>query len=240
MPRMVMCCVLFALLVGRSTAEAQEEKLGEPLGKEGAQQKRPAEVLPPPSEVVTSGPVLPTATPVAAPGCTAIKPLEVIRTKPVQTLRVREVEVTTNRPTVKIDYRVEKRIIYDTVLKPCEVLKEVPVVTLRPCQVTDPHTGHCTTVMKPVTEMRVEKDTVFKLVVEPREVEVRVPYLTEGVEPVTRKNILIECKTDLEERRFVVPTPTTVVRDRHIINPCPSCVRGHHEGHHHHHHHHHP
>lgn len=161
-------------------------------------------------------------------GCPVPKILWVEKDVPIQRLEPREVITEIKRPTVKVEYRDEKRVITDTVFKPREVLREVPCTVLKPVTVTDSCTGHCTTTLEPCTEMKLVKETVFVPVCEERTVTVKVPFLKETEEIVKQKTILLELKTVLQKREYPVAVPGgEVPKDRWLAAPLP-CPCPHH------------
>ncbi len=184
----------------------------------------PEEKIPYPKEM-TPAPSIPLVlSPSCKEPCESTKILVGQHQIPVQVLEAREVTRVIKRPSHAIAYRKEKRIITDMVLKPHEVVKHVPCTTMELCTVTCPETGECKTIMKPVTRMVARKDTVYYSVPDQRVVEVDVPYLKPVIEEVPQRDILLEYKTHMETREFVVPVPGLVLPDRHIIAPrgCPT------------------
>jgi hypothetical protein len=152
----------------------------------------------------------------AGPGCEESHPsLNVLwmeQRVPVQVLVPREVVTEVLRPSYEIIYRLEKRTVTNVVMKSREVLREVPKTTMVPCTETDPHTGHCSTVLKPVVEMTVRKDVEFYAVPEEKVELVKVPYLREVEEKVRRKTVLLESLTEMQRRGYAVPVPGPEVR----------------------------
>ena len=221
-----LCVMVFIASCVVRTAWAQEEF---PQGQEFPMNPE-SEQLPPPSNT-SSGPYtsgMPITIPaMSEPSCTAIRPLPVVGLKSVQTLKAKTEVVIVKRPVLKIKYRNEERIIHETVLKPCEVVREFPFTTMKACSVTDPITGKCSTVLKEFTEIRTRKETIYKPVVKSRVISVRVPYLSEETEEVAQLNHFIECHKGLEERTYVISTPSSVIRDRHHVSPCPNCNHDH-------------
>ena len=200
-----------------------------------AQEGKPGETLPKPKS--TGTPLLYEGPP-CTKGCNGIKVLNVEQTKPVRVLIPREVTTTVKRPTLAVDYYKKKCVITEFELKPVKVVRKVPCTIMKPCKVVDPHTGHCSTVMKPFTEVKLREETVFQSVPVKREFEIKVPYLKEVEEEVPQRNVLLEYRTEMQSKTFIVPAPTTVLPDRYYITPQP-----HHPHHHevvpqHHHHHH--
>jgi hypothetical protein len=128
---------------------------------------------------------------------------------PVQVLVPRTVVTTERRCAVKIGYHIEKQKVVNIVMKRRLVPHEVPCTTLVPCTETDPYTGHTTTVMKPVVEMKVQNEDEFYAVPEVQEVEVKVPHLVRYEEEVPRKTIVLEYVTEMQKRGYAIPAPVT-------------------------------
>jgi hypothetical protein len=195
---------------------------GPVLAQEKREEVRPTEKtteLPPPKKLPQ--PSLPLAAPDCEPPHPSLNVLWLERQEPIHVLvpRVEVKEVT--RPTLKIVYRDEKRVVTDIVIKSREVLREVPHTVMVPCTETDPHTGHCTTILKPVVETTLRKDVEYYAVPEEHEVTVKVPYVGEGEETVVRKSILLECKTELQKHGYAVAVPgPEVLHDRWLMAPC--------------------
>jgi hypothetical protein len=102
----------------------------------------------------------------------------------------------------------------------------VPCTTMVPETVTDPCTGHCTTVMKPCVEMKLQKDVEFYAVAEEQVETIKVPYIKQIEEIVPRKTVLLEYRTDMQTRGYAVAVPgLPVPHDKWLIapNPCPDC-----------------
>jgi hypothetical protein len=195
------------------------------------------EKLPPPQEKsvekspVTEVPLAPAAD--CGHTCPGFKVLWVEKEVPIQRLEPREVVTLVRRPATVVADRVVKRAVTDVVLQPREVLKEVTCTTMQPCTETDPHTGHCTTVFKPVTECKVVKETVYVAVPVTREVDVTEPYLKQAEEIVEQKTVLWEYRTVMQKRGYPVAVPAgEVLKERWFVAPpCPqpeqACDGGH-------------
>jgi hypothetical protein len=156
------------------------------------------------------------------PGHPGLKILEIEQAHPVHIIVPREMITTVTRPSLAIAYREEKHEIIEFVLKPQEITRLVPCTTMMPCQETDPHTGHCSTVMKEITELKPQKETIFVSVPEKQVLVVKVPYLKEVTEDIPQRNILLEQRTVLQNDVAVMTVPTTVYPDRYLMTP-PSC-----------------
>jgi hypothetical protein len=162
------------------------------------------------------------------PPCGPFKVLWAEHDVPIQRLEPREVITEIKRPTYVIEYKEVKKQVTDIVIKTREVTREVPCTTMQPCTVTDPHTGHCSTVWQPVTEIKVVKEMECSSVPETREVTVQVPYLKQVEEIVPQKTIILEYKTVMQKRGCPVVVPGgAVLRDRWLVAE-PPC---HHDGH---------
>ena len=144
------------------------------------------------------------------------------RQEPIQVLVPREVVAPLPRKTVVVLYREEKRTVTNMVLRPREVKREECCTTLKPVAVTDPHTGQCTTVLQPVPETRVVRDTVYEAVAVKQVLVVRVPYLREIEEPVPQRTIVLEYQTELKKTGYPVRVPGgEVLKDRWFLAPKP-------------------
>jgi hypothetical protein len=149
----------------------------------------------------------------------SVKILWMEREVPVQVLTPREVIIPEKYPTLEVAYREVKRKVIEIVMKPREVTREVPCTTLQPCTVCDPHTGCCTTVMQPVTVMKLRKETVFYPAPEEREIVVKVPYVKEAEEIVPRRTVILEYRTEMQKRPSAVAIPGPVFGDRMLLAP---------------------
>jgi hypothetical protein len=158
--------------------------------------------------------------------CGGIKVLWAEHEVPIQRLEPREVIRTIKRPTFVVAYREEKRTVHDTVVKTRDVERLVPCTTMQPCTVTDPCTGHCTTVLKSVTEMKLVKDVECYSVPVTREVTVKVPYLKAAEEEVKQKMILVDTITVMKKEGCPVVIPSAPVpKERWFLAqpPCAPC-----------------
>ncbi len=177
------------------------------------------EMIPPPEEVA----------PPAGPDChhekahPGVKVLWLEHEHPIQVLVPREVITEQKRPTLEVFYREEKRKVTEMVVKEKQEPREIPFTTMKPCTEICPSTGHPITVMKPFTEMRTVKETVFCAVPEEREIIVKVPYIKEVEEVVPRKTVILEYKTELQKRPSAVAIPTVEYQPRWLIVPKPPC-----------------
>jgi hypothetical protein len=181
---------------------------------------RPAsaqDVIPPPPQEKQGekqGEKVPPPPPLAPlePGCDhghpGVKILWMERQVPIQVLTPREVVVPQKRPTLVVEFKPEKREITEMVLKPREVTREIPFTTMKPCVEVCPETGHCATVMKPCTEMRLVKDVVFYSAPVKRTIVVPVPFVKEVEEVVPTRTIILEYKTELQRRPGAISVPT--------------------------------
>lgn len=182
----------------------------------------PPEMVPPPEGV---------GAPLHAPGpdChhehshPGVKVLWLERDEPIQVLVPREVITEQKRPTLEVFYRDEKRKVTEMVVKEKQVPREIPFTTMKPCTEICPSTGHPITVMKPFTEMRTIKETVFCAVPEERDIVIKVPYLKEVEEVVPRKTVILEYKTELKKRPSALAIPTVEYKPRWLIVPKPPC-----------------
>ena len=170
------------------------------------------EVIPPPEKQPEKQPEkLPPLAPME-PGCDhahpGIKILWMERQVPIQVLRAREFIVPQKRPTLVVDFREEKRVVTEIVMKPREVTREIPFTTMKPCTEVCPETGHCTTVLKPCTEMRLVKDVVFYPTPVERPIIIRVPFVKEIEEIVPAKTTILEYVTELQRHPGAIGVPT--------------------------------
>jgi hypothetical protein len=224
-PRMLL--MLAGMLAGLTVPALAQEKLSAPAPVE----QPPPEKAPPPKE-------LPSPTPLVglpAPCCAecehpTLKILWMNYLLPVQRLVPRDVITTEKRSTLGVATRIEKRCVTEIVFKEQECVKEVPVCTMRPVTETDPHTGKCCTVLKPVTEKKLVKDKVFVAVPEQRIIDVAVPYLTPVEVAVPRRNILFEYRTELKPCGCPVAVPCGAewLPPRMMAVPPPPCPPPHH------------
>jgi len=173
-------------------------------------------------------PEAPPATPPVAPpieGCPrpcapVPKVLWYERDVPVQVIVPREVIQVDKVPTMDLGFREQKCKVTDMVMKPREVGREVCYTTLEPCVVTDPCTGQCSTVLKPVQRTRIQKDLEFVAVAVEREVIVQVPYLRQVDEFVPRKTVLFEYRTEMVKKGFALGVPSEAApQTRYLVTP---------------------
>jgi hypothetical protein len=178
-----------------------------PKGKEA--EKVPASELP-------AAPALPPLFP-ALPSpfdahCQPIKVLWVERDEPFPALTVREVQTEKKAKTLTLAYKEEKRICTEYVIKP----REVETVVSETVMVPDPSCsagGHCNPVLKPMTQTRLVKKTIFEAVPRTTTIVVRIPYLKEVEEVVTDKAILLEYLTEVRKCGYGLVVPD-------VPNPC--------------------
>jgi hypothetical protein len=181
------------------------------------------EKLPAPAEPIPTPPPAPVVEACPKPSCPVPQALWYERDIPVQILEAREVVQEDRVPTLAIVLHPEKRVVTDVVMKPREVTREVCYTALEPCTVTDPCTGECSTVLKPVPRTRVQKDLEFVAVAQERTVVVQVPFLKEVEEVVPRKTVLLEYKTVLEKKGFAVGIPGEAAPPtRYLVPPPPA------------------
>ncbi len=220
MKRTVVSLLTVGVLAWAAGAGGAQELVPSP------QEKGPriGEKLPPPEGVL---PPLLEGLPHAAPGCEhsspSVKILWMEREVPVQVLTPREVVVPEKHSTLEVAYRPVKRTVTDIVMKPREVVREVPYMKLEPCTVTDPHTGHCSTVMQPVPCTKLQKQTEFYAVPVTRTVVVQVPYLKEVEEIVPRTTLLLEYRTEMQKRPSALSIPGPDLGERRLLAPKPPC-----------------
>jgi hypothetical protein len=192
-----------------------------------AQEKQKPEVLPEPEQPHPAVPVQPAMPASCGADCArpGFKVLWVEREVPIQILVPREVITPVPSTTVEVAYRDEKRLVTEFALKPREVEKPVTVCTLKPVTVTDCHTGQCSTVMQPCTQVKMVKTTEFVAVPEEKAVVVKVPYLKLVEVTIPHKNILLEYRTDLRKEggAIRVPCPDLVPQERMLLAPKAPC-----------------
>lgn len=168
-----------------------------------------------------------TAPPPTPVGCERPCPMKILWVEqevPVQALVSREVVTEQRRRTMEIAYREVQRTVTETVLQPRVVEKKLTCTRLKPVSEKDPHTGCVTTIMKPVTEVQVVKETVYSAVSQPRVVTVKVPYLRPAEEIIPQKTILFEYRTEMRKREYPVVVPGgEVLKDRYLLAPPPPC-----------------
>jgi hypothetical protein len=118
--------------------------------------------------------------------------------------KLREVATTVPTMGLKIDFKVEKRMVCVTSLKPREEDRVVTSTTLVPETHIDPCT-HCQTITyRPVCQTKTVKVTVMDCVQETKEVLVRVPVLTPVESSVVVKRLALDVTT--------VPAVTTTYK----------------------------
>jgi len=175
------------------------------------------ELIPPPEKQAPEKPqaeketvTLPLAPP--EPDCDhghpGINILWMERQVPIQVLTPREIISPQKRPALAVEFRPEKREVTEIVLKPREVTREIPFTTMKPCTEVCPETGHCTTVLKPCTEMRLIKDVTFYPTPVERTLVVRVPYVKEIEEVVPARTVILEYVTELQRQPGAIGVPT--------------------------------
>jgi hypothetical protein len=146
------------------------------------------------------------------------------RQVPIHTLVPREVITPQKQKILEVRYRDEKCAVTEVVIKPREIQTPVTSCRMQPVTVTDPCTGHCTTVMQPVTEVKLVKETVFEAVPEKKELTVPVPYLKEVEIEVPARTLLLEQRTELRLEGYGVKVPGEVIpKDRVLVAPAPCC-----------------
>jgi hypothetical protein len=178
--------LLVAGVVLNTWAQAQEQP------REG--EKPPVTEKPP-----TPKPVPPPPCGVSAPpGCPNVKILWFDRFTPATVLEPREVITFETVPSLDVVYKIEKQVVEELVVKSREVQQPYTCTTYVPVKVTDPHTGHCTTVMEPRCETKMRTVTVWYAEPEKRELEVEVPYLDRFEDLLERRAILLEYRTELQ------------------------------------------
>jgi hypothetical protein len=197
-----------------------------------AQERQPLpEKLPTLPEPVPT-PAAPLAEDCHKPFCSVPKVLWYERDVPVHVLVPREVIREDKVPTLALGFRDEKRVVTDIVMKPIEVAREVCYTTLEPCVVTDPCTGHCSTVLKPVTRTRIQKDLNFVAVPVDRTEIVKVPFLRETDEIVARKTILLEYRAEMTKKGFAIGVPSEPApQPRYLVPPPPPAACPHDDHH---------
>jgi hypothetical protein len=167
-----------------------------------------------------SAPAEPCDAPCEKPG---LRVLWQEREIPLQRIVPREVITEQKTTTLEVAYREEKCVVTEVVFKPREVLKPVSRCVLRPVTETDPCTGKCCTVMKPVTEVQMVKDTEFVPVPEQRELVVRVPFLKEVEKVVPHRTVLLEWRNETRREGCPLVIPDVVPRERVLLAPKPCC-----------------
>jgi hypothetical protein len=183
MKRLLAVVVAAVALSAAMTARAQE---GDKPPPEGG-----AEELPKPQPV-------PDTPGIAAPGCPNVKILWYERMKVVPLLTPREEIVFEKYKTLDVVYKEEKKTVTDVVMKSRQVEELRPCTTMVPVQVTDPVTGHCSTVMEPHTEMKPRTVTIWYAEPTKREVAVMVPYVKEVEDLMPTRTILLEYTADVQ------------------------------------------
>ncbi len=189
-------------------------------------------VLPQPQAL--PAPSLPGGPIIDGPGChegkchpQGVKVLTGQESVKVRVIVPREVVTPVERPTLEIVYRDKKCLVTEYVYEPQEVLKKIPFTTMQPCKVVDPCTGKCHYVSKPVTEMRIQKEVVFRAVPKTREIVKKVPFLKETTEVVPQRNVFLEYQTSVEDRHFAIGLPgCRDPQDRYYMAPS-TCPKGH-------------
>jgi hypothetical protein len=175
------------------------------------------EKVPPPPPPKTEVPIEGCPRPCAP----VTKPLVYERLEPVQILVDREIVQLDKVPTLKIAFRKEKRVVTDMILKERAVNRVVCYTTLESCPVTDPCTGHTTTVLKPVERTRIQKDLEFVTVPVERVEMVEVPFLTEDTELVPRKTVVFDYITVMQKRDYAVGIPAEAAPPIRYVAPPP-------------------
>jgi hypothetical protein len=165
-------------------------------------------------------PALPPIEGCPKPCASVTKVLWYERDVPVQIIVPREVIQTDKVPTYDLGFRPEKRKVTDMVMKPREVSRVVCYMALEPSVVTDPCTGECSTVLKPVERTRIQKDLEFVAVAVEREVIVQVPFLKEVEEVVPRTTVLFEYHTVMQKQGFAKGVPSEAApQTRYLAAP---------------------
>ena len=191
------------LLVG-SSCPAQEKLPPPEPGPRTVPDTLPPALLPPPLMVpLTFGP------------CLDVRWAE--HDVPLQSLRAREVLRLVEQPTLEVAYREQKKVITEVVIKSRQVEQQVLCTVMREVQVTDPVTGHCSTVLQPCTEVKVVKDIVYEAVPEERTVVVKCPYLRQTTEKVPVKDLLLEYRTEFRKEGFPVVVPGNEIPPRRVL-----------------------
>jgi hypothetical protein len=197
--------------------------LAAPFGT-AQEEGRPAEKIPVAPKPEQPAEAAPAPLVVPAPACDHAPPVDKIlwteRKCPLSVLEAREVPVEEKRPTFELTFKTETRKFTEYVIKERKVKREVPYTDLVPETETDPHTGHCTTVLKPCAKVKVVESVEFYSAPVEREVVVEIPYLKPAEETVTRKTIIFEWKTVYNKEDCAIRVPgTEVLKDQHFISP---------------------
>jgi len=188
------------------------------------------ETLPRPEKIPEKLPPTPAPMPplegFPKPCHTVTKVLWYERDVPVQIIVPREVIQVEKVPTMDLGFRPEKRTVTDMVMKPRDVSREVCYTALEPCVVTDPCTGQCSTVLKPVQRTRIQKDVEYVAVAVERVETVQVPFLRETEEVVARKTVLFEYRTVMQKKGFAMGVPSEAAPPtRYLVTPqLPACA----------------
>jgi hypothetical protein len=126
------------------------------------EQPREGEKPPEKERPPTPTPAPPPCGVTAPPGCPNIKILWFDRYTPVSVLDPREVITWETVPSLDVVYKIEKQVVEELVVKSREVQQPYTCTTYVPVKVTDPHTGHCTTVMEARTEVKMHRDGLVR------------------------------------------------------------------------------
>lgn len=144
---------------------------------------------------------------------------------PVQKHVLRDLETRDCRTTLALDWTEEKIFRTEYALKPRECIKEVTTCTVKPEIVVDPCTGCKTTVLQPVTEMKLVKEITYEVCPEEKIYTVRRPFLKPVEEIVRIKRYHLECETSIEKRKIVRPVLVPAeITERVVVPPPPPCA----------------
>lgn len=177
--------VLTGVLLGGATIKAQERPPERPPETEALPAPRPV-VEPPPIGVR------------AESGCPNLKILWFDHFKPVSVLDPVEVITEERVKSLDVVYKTKKHTVEEIVIKSREVQEPYDCTTYVPVQVTDPHTGHCSTVLQPHTETKMRTVTLWYAEPVKREIEIEVPYLDVVEDVLYHRSILLEYRTELQ------------------------------------------
>jgi hypothetical protein len=175
---------------------------------------------------VSEPPSVPMLPPPLDGHCQPIKVLWAERDQPFPALAVREVQTEKKAKTVVLAYKEEKRVCTEVVIKP----REIETVVSETVMVPDPSCsagGHCQPVLKPITQTRVVKKTIYEAVPREKIVVVRIPYLKEVEGVVTDKAILVESLIEMRKCGYGVVVPDLPNPCLRVLmapqTPCPEC-----------------
>lgn len=143
---------------------------------------------------------------------------------PVQSIVGKDILIKQPIRSMRVVTKPEKRLVTVYEVRQKQVERAVPVTRMVECVETDCN-GQCHTVTRPVTEMKVIKDTEFYSTPVEKEVIVPVSKVEEFDDVVVRKVTVFGWRVDMVKHETPIILPPQEVRpDQVFLLPQPPCV----------------